>query len=490
MESNQSSSLGLNKGEKSFAGPFAVITSLFFMWGFITAMNDILIPYLKRMFELDRFQSMFVQSAFFGAYFIGSVIYYMLSLKGRDPITRIGYKNGIIIGLLISAFGCIIFYPAAQFKSYGLFLTGLFLLGLGFTLLQIAANPYVAILGKSETASSRLNLAQAFNSFGTTIAPILGGYLVFHYFAIWGEPLLNQLGNPILTDAGRPISANGVQIPYLIFAGIFLLLGLLIKFSYLPRFASDEGIEGGSGALKYQHLVLGMVAIFMYVGGEVSIGSVIINYINEMVGYPEMVAKSYLAFYWGGAMIGRFLGAISLSDMTDKLRKIILMLIVSVAGFLVIYVAVVLESETSFGLENVYPFLFFLVLNLIGFQIGKSLPHRTLMIFAFINIILLAVTILNGGLTAIWCVIAIGLFNSIMWSNIFTLAIRGLGKYTSQGSSLLVMAILGGALIPPIQGAVADMFGGYHYSFFIPMICYAYLAFYGWKGYKIKKIEN
>ena len=474
----------------NYVSALIALTTLFFMWGFITSMNDILIPYLKRMFELSRAESLLVQTAFFSAYFIGSLIYYLISSRYKDPIAQIGYKNGLLWGLLLSAIGCVTFYPAAAFTSYGLFLTALFIVGFGFTFLQIAANPYVAILGRPETASSRLNLSQAFNSLGTTIAPILGGYLVFHYFALMGEPLLNAEGNPILSDAGRPISANGVQIPYLIFAGIFLLLAIIIKLTNLPKFTHGEEIEKGAGALKYRHLVLGMLAIFMYTGGEVTIGSVIINYINEMVGYPEMIAKSYLAFYWGGAMIGRFLGAISLSGMQNQAKKFGIMVGVAILSFLFIYFAVILESESPFAFSNTYPFILFLVINLIGFQIGKSLAARTLLIFALINLALLAVTIATDGMTAIWCVIGIGLFNSIMWSNIFTLAIRDLGKYTSQGSSLLIMAILGAALVPPIQGAVADAFGGYHYSFFVPMFCYLYLAFYGWKGYKVKKITE
>jgi len=479
-----------NVGKPNYIPALISLTTLFFMWGFITSMNDILIPYLKKMFDLTRAGSLLVQTAFFGAYFIGSFIYFMISKNWKDPIEKIGYKNGLLIGLFLSALGCLVFYPAAAVKSYGIFLAALFIVGFGFTLLQIAANPYVAILGRPETASSRLNLSQAFNSLGTTIAPILGGYLVFHYFALMGSPLLNQMGEPILTDAGRPISANGVQIPYLIFAGIFLVLALIIKLTNLPRFTNEDEIESGAGALRYRHLVLGMVAIFMYVGGEVAIGSVIINYINEMVGYPEMVGKSYLAFYWGGAMIGRFLGAVSLSGMQNQTRKLGIMIGIAVLSFLLIYFAVVLESETTFAFSNTYPFILFLVINLVGFQIGKSLPARTLLIFALINIGLLFITIATDGMTAIWTVIAVGLFNSIMWSNIFTLAIKDLGKYTSQGSSLLVMAILGGALIPPIQGAVADSFGGYHYSFFVPMICYVYLAYYGWKGYEVKKISN
>jgi FHS family L-fucose permease-like MFS transporter len=459
------------------------------MWGFITCMNDILIPFLKKAFELDRTQSMLVQFSFFTAYFIGALVYFIISAKKGDPINKIGYKNGIMAGLFLSAIGCVLFYPAAHFRVYGLFLGALFVLALGFTLLQIAANPYVAILGRPETASSRLNLSQGFNSFGTTIAPIIGGYLVFHYFARWGQPLLNQEGLPILTDTGVPISAQGVQLPYLIFAGIFLVLALVIGFTRLPRIENPDGIEKGAGALKYRHLVLGIVAIFMYVGGEVSIGSVLINYMNESVGLPEMTAKSYLAFYWGGAMIGRFLGAISLSSMPEGTRKGLLMVGISFISFMIIYLAVYVESGFNFPFRDVLPFSIFLVLNLIAFRAGRSLAARTLMVFSFIVILLLIITLFSGGMFAIWTVIGIGLFNSIMWSNIFTLAIRDLGKYTSQGSSLLVMAILGGALIPLVQGAVADAFNGYHYSFFVPVFSYIYLAYYGWKGHIVKKIN-
>lgn len=476
-------------GKPSYVPALISLTALFFMWGFITSMNDILIPFFKKMFDLSNAGSMLVQFSFFIAYFVGSVVYFRISSTWRDPINKIGYKNGLILGLLISAVGCGLFYPAASAHSYFFFLTALFVVGIGFTLLQIAANPYVAILGSSETASSRLNLSQAFNSLGTTIAPILGGYLVFHYFALMGEPLLGPAGEEILTDAGRPISANGVQLPYLIFAGIFLLLAVIVAITKLPRFTSEEDIEKGAGALRYRHLVLGMVAIFMYVGGEVAIGSVIINYINQLVGYPEMIAKSYLAFYWGGAMIGRFLGAISLGSMKNGTVKMLLMLGVAILSYLLIFGAIALESTEPFPIEKTYPFLIFLVINLIGFRIGRSLPARTLLIFALINIVLLCITMLTDGLFAIWTVIGIGLFNSVMWSNIFTLAIRDLGKYTSQGSSLLVMMILGGALVPVVQGVVADWVGGYHYSFFVPMLCYVYLAYYGWKGYQVKKIS-
>ena len=475
--------------KRTYTSALIVLTSLFFMWGFITCMNDILIPFLKKMFELNRPQSMMIQFAFFTAYFVGSFVYFIVSARAGDPISKIGYKNGIILGLLISAFASVLFYPAAHYKIFGLFLAALFILALGFTLLQIAANPYVALLGPPETASSRLNLSQAFNSLGTTLAPILGGYLVFHYFAKLGDPLYNNMGQAVLTDGGEPLSALGVQLPYLIFAAIFVLLAVIIRFTNLPRFTNSSSIEKGAGALKHSHLVLGMIAIFMYVGAEVSIGSAFINYAGELVGFPEMEAKNFLAFYWGGAMIGRFLGAISLSNI-EKIKKYSLMLLTSVLTFFLIYGIIYLESGGSFEFKRVTPFIIFLILNYIGFIFGKSLPGRTLAIFAFVVIGLLVTTLVTNGLVAIWTIVGIGLFNSIMWSNIFTLAIKDLKENTAQGSSLLVMMILGGAIIPVLQGTVAESLNGYHYSFFIPIICYAYLMFYGWKGHISKTTSN
>ena len=446
---------------------------LFFMWGFITCMNDILIPYLKRVFELSYAQAFLVQFAFFGAYFIGSLIYFLISSVFGDPIQKIGYKNGIMAGLLVSSISCALFYPAAEYQIYGYFLSALFCLGLGFTLLQIAANPYVAILGPSNTASSRLNLAQGFNAFGTTIAPLIGGYLVFEYFA---------------NDAGE-LSAESVKTPYLVFAATFLLVAALIKFTKLPRINSDE-IESGFGALKYPYLVLGMLAIFFYVGGEVTVGSALINYIGleEVMGLKESEADIFLAFYWGGAMIGRFLGAASLSKKIDgKLFGVMIGLALAVFG--VVYFAALTKSNFTLSFGEIWPFLIFVALNLGAFLIGKSMPARTLGVFAGINIILLLITVSTNGAVAMWTVIGMGLFNSIMWSNIFTLAIDGLGKYTSQGSSLLVMAILGGALVPVLQGWIADT-SGLQISFLVPVFCYAYILFYGLKGYAIGKETN
>jgi FHS family L-fucose permease-like MFS transporter len=456
---------------KGYKSAFAVLTLLFFMWGFITCLNDILIPYLREVFELSYFEAMLIQFAFFGAYFIGSVIYFIISMIYGDPITKIGYKNGIIIGLVISAVGCVLFIPAAEFLMYGFFLGALFCLGIGLTMLQIAANPYAAILGSTETASSRLNLAQGFNSFGYTIAPVIGGYLIFSFFG--GEEV---------------IGADALRIPYLGLSVMFLLLAIVIKMTKLPVFAQEEKLLKGAGALQYRHLVLGMLAIFMYVGGEVTIGSLLVNFFGlpEIVGLGETEASTFLSFYWGGAMIGRFLGAISLGKIANN-KKFGYMTLTALAAFLVIYGVVYIN--TGISLAEVAPYLIFVVLNLLAFRLGKSKPARTLAIFSVIIMVLLVLVVVTTGKVAFWCVIAIGLFNSIMWSNVFTLAISGLGKHTSQGSSLLVMAILGGALVPLVQGALADSVG-VQASFAFPIICYAYLLYYGLKGYKPRTSEE
>ena len=456
----------LNKESKKNTIAFVIITGLFFMWGFMTVLNDILIPYLKGVFDLSHTQAMFIQFAFFGAYFIGSLIYFIISVNYGDPISKIGYKNGIIIGLLISATGSALFYPAAHFLMYGFFLSALFIMGLGFTLLQIAANPYVAILGSEKTASSRLNLSQGFNSLGTTIGPLIGGYLIFKYFV-----------------GGDISGADAVQVPYLFFTGIFVLLSVLIKISDLPRLTKDESIEKGLNVLTHKHLVFGIIAIFMYVGGEVSIGSILISFLglDNIAGLSASEASTYVSFYWGGLMIGRFMGAISLSKMKNITLKYLSMIGIPMIAFLVIL------YFNDFKTASIYSI--FLVINFVGFLIGKSLPNRTLFVFAFIAVILLITALLSNGVVAMWAVIGIGLFNSIMWSNIFTLAIGGLGKYTSQGSSLLVMAILGGALIPVCQGMMADAYG-VHLSFIVPIFCYLYIAFYGLKGYVQKSVKT
>ncbi len=479
MASIPSSNVAQSNGPTNYRKPFLTITFLFFMWGFITVMNDVLIPHLKEVFELSYFQAALIQFAFFGAFFIISLIYFIVSVSKGDPISKIGYKNGIIIGLILCGLGCCLFYPAAIFQRYGIFLSALFVLASGVTILQIAANPYAAILGKPETASSRLNLAQGFNSFGATLAPLVGALLLYKVFSN-GE-----------------ITVDSLKMPYLIYGGLFFLLALIIKFIKLPSFKNTETLEKGLHVLKFKHVVLGMIAIFVYVGGEVTIGSFLINFfkLDSIAGMDEAQGGVFLSYYWGGAMIGRFLGSIAMGSMTDKLRKYLLMACLSILSFMVIYLITgVQNNDGVFSLElipfaQIQFFIFFLVINYVAFLIGGSKPSRVLTLFASIVIILLGIMIVANGAVAFWSAIAIGAFNSILWSNIFTLAIKDLGKYTSQASSLLVMMIVGGAIIPIVQGAIADEIG-IQLSFIVPIFCYAYLIFYGLKGYQVKPIKN
>lgn len=444
---------------QTYRGPFAIMTILFFMWGFMTVWNDILIPRFKEAFTLNYFRAMLVQFAFFGAYTIGSLIYYIISAVKGDPINRIGYKNGVIIGLLIAAGGSALFYPAAVLVSYPFFLLALFIVGLGFAMLQIAANPYVTILGPEHTASSRLNLSQGFNSFGTTIGPIIGGWLIFTVFT---RPGLN--------------GADSVKIPYLCFAAVFVMLALFFKFIHLPNFTNVEQIGHGMGALKHPHTVLGMLAIFMYVGGEVAVGSAVINFLGspKVGGLAHEAASRYLAYYWGGLMIGRFMGAFALSAMRGWLKHALVLLVPAIA-----FVAILILSGTDHALH----YGLFLLILVGAFFLGEASAHRMLALFSGVIIVLLATGMLTTGATAQWTILAVGLFCSVMWSNIFSLAIEGLGPLKSQASSLLVMAVLGGAILPPLQGALADHLG-IQISFIVPMLAFAYVAFYGLYGYR------
>jgi FHS family L-fucose permease-like MFS transporter len=459
--------------EPSYTRPFVTITVLFFMWGFITVMNDVLIPFLKESFELSYFQAGLVQFAFFGAFFLVSLVYFGVSVIVRDPIGRLGYKSWIMISLLICGVGCWLFVPAARLGEYPLFLGALFVLASGVTVLQIAANPYAAILGKPENASSRLNLAQGVNSVGTTLAPIAGGLLLYKVFA-----------------GSEGVTVHSIQLPYLIYGGMFILLAVFVRLSTLPAFSTGEDAPQGGGALGHRHLRLGMVAIFLYVGAEVAVGSYLVSYAQSM-GYSGTEGSLFLAYYWGGAMIGRLLGAISLSDAVRGLRQQLLMAVVAAAitGLVYLVTAVRIEDGSismAFATpEQILPYLLIVGVNFAAFALGRSQPGRLLGVFSVFAIVMLCVASLGSGLVAFWAAIGVGLFNSIMWSNIFTLAIKDLGKDTAQGSSLLVMMIVGGAIVPPLMGHVADLVG-IRLAFLVPVSSYVYLAFYGFVGHEIR----
>jgi MFS transporter, FHS family, L-fucose permease len=469
----------------NYRGSFAIMTSLFFLWGFMTVFNDILIPRFKEAFTLTYFQAMLVQFAFFGAYFLGSLIYFLISITTGDPIAKLGYKSGVVIGLLISATGSALFWPAAVGMSYPLFLLSLFIVGLGFAMLQIAANPYVTILGPEKTASSRLNLAQGFNSIGTTIGPIIGGFLIYQYFAKTGAH-----------------GADSVKLPYLAFSIVFVVLAVIFFFIHLPHIGEGQ-IERGAGVLKYPHVILGVIAIFMYVGGEVSVGSAIINFLGQptVAGLTAVEASKYVSLYWGGLMIGRFMGAVELSEM-KKANKQIMLIAIPMLAYLLLWTAKscpmdALQNHSVGGIFSLWGesfranwAVFQLYLPFIGlcwvlFQFSKGLAGRTLTIFSLTVVAFLLTAILVGGKLAMWCVVAIGLFTSIGWSNTFSLALEGTGVLKSQVSSLLVMAILGGAILPPVQGFIADATKNLQLSFIVPLMAYVYVAFYGAIGHRI-----
>lgn len=448
--------------------PMLSVTILFFMWGFITSLNDILIPYLKSVYSLTHFEANIVQFAFFIAYFVGSLIFYLLSKKGKDTITLWGYKTTLVIGLGVSSIACCVFALSAYLEmGFGVFLMALFMLGLGLTFLQIAANPFVALIGNPATASSRLNLSQAFNSLGTTLGPAIGGYLIFKYFM-----------------DKNATSASGVILPYLFLSLLLLVLAIFIAFVKINIQAEEKQNEKHSRSIfSYPYVVLGALGIFFYVGAEVAVGSNIVSYLKESMQMPEALAAAYLSYYWGGAMIGRFLGSVSLSNMSSG-KKTASMVLLATAGFAVIYVINYLLHGLSFS--QVVVFLAFMIINFLGFHLVKGMPSRLLAIFALLNVVLICTAMLSSGTIAVWSLLAIGLFNSIMWSNVFTLAIDGLENRTAEASSILIMMILGGAVLPPLQGMLADAIG-IRFSFIVPMISYIYLLYYGLAGYKVGK---
>ena len=447
----------MNKSS-SYSSAFATLVILFFLWGFLTSLNDILVPHLKAAFDLKHWQAQLIQFFFFGAYFV-------MSIPSGYIIKKLGYQKGIILGLALMGLGCLLFYPASIVKIYAVFLSALFVLASGITILQVAANPYVAILGPSQTAASRLNLAQGFNSLGHTVAPLIGAWLILENVA--------------------EVSVETVQLPYLAIATALFLLSGIFFFVKLPAIEYEETEKKDFSLKSYPHLVLGAAAIFCYVGAEIAIGSFLVEYFKlpKVLGLDPKTAGSYVAFYWGGAMVGRFIGAISLSNIGK--RKSLAMLAVPLLAFCIV-LAVVNMNELDTSLA--YGFGVMLLLNYFAFFLGRSIPSRLLAVFALSAIILLVITMAFSGPIALWSILGVGLFNSIMWSNIFTLAIEDLKEHTSYGSSMLVMMIVGGAIIPVIQGLVADVEGiGVTYCFIVPLIAYAYLVFYGLKGYKANK---
>ncbi len=425
---------------KSYKTAFIFLTTLFFLWGFITVLVDSLVPRLKDVFEMSFAKTVLVQFAFFTAFFV-------VSVPAGKLLSKIGYKKGIVLGLTIMALGCLLFYPASSYRSFFVFLTGYFTLAGGITVLQVAANPYVALLGSENGASSRLNLSQAFNSLGTTIAPIVGALFLLSDTVKTSEEI-EQLSEVAKTEYYAAEAAT-VQTPFLFIAGFIGVLALVFSFIKLPKVMEESPKGGYLSLLNNKVMLLGALGIFVYVGAEVSIGSFLVNYFEDMKlatiisqhetmmniantiasvfnktfsnSDPKSLLGIFVIFYWGGAMIGRFIGA--------YLTKIIS-------------------------------------------------PGKVLGIFAILAMTMILISIATTGLISMWSILAVGLFNSIMFPTIFTLSLEGLGDLKAQASGLLCMAIVGGAIVPFIFGGLIDRFG-FKSAFILTLICYAYIWYFG-----------
>jgi FHS family L-fucose permease-like MFS transporter len=476
---------------------FATLISVFFFWGFVAASNDILIPVFKENLNLEQWQSQMISFAFYVAYTVGSILYFGLSKAfGGDILNRIGYKNGIALGLVISAVGTILFYPAAELSSFPLMITGLFIVGLGFSLQQTAANPLVISIGDPTKGSQRLSMAGGINNFGTTIGPLIVSFAIFG--AVAGSAKVDSL--------------DAVKIPYLILGAAFLIVAVIFKFSSLPNridttsetedHSNSDVIDDGllstksagasigmtkKSAIAYPQLWMGMIAIFLYVGVEVSTASNLPEFMRVHLGTATEDIAPYVSLFWASLMIGRWTGAVGAFNISDGFKGILRFLMPYIA-FGVFLVANQIANHDTSGL---YLYAFVIVVLIAADYLSKGNPARQLLLFSILGIAALIIGMLAVGMVSVYALISVGLFCSTLWPCIFTLAIAGLGKHTNQGSGFLIMMIMGGGFVSLLQGIVADdAILGIQYSYLIGVMCFAYLAFYGWKASSILRKQG
>ena len=442
---------------------FTLIT-VFFFWGFVAASNDILIPVFKKAFNLTQGESQLVSLAFYIAYTVGSLIYMGISLLLKeDIVNKIGYKNGLALGLVISALGTLLFYPAANTGSFPLMLSGLFTVALGFSLQQTVANPLAIALGPINTGSQRLTLAGGINNFGTTIGPLIVS------FAIFGSS----------TSSNTEMSIESVKIPYLILGVAFLIVAVLLKFSSLPDKpeaiveTESDLLNAKSSALKYPQLVLGMIAIFVYVGVEVSTASNLPAYMEKNLGFLTKDIAPYISLYWASLMIGRWAGAVEALSEKPSVQQILKFLL----PYLAFGVFLIVNAIAKHDLTPFYVYGLIIIVLIIADIVSKGNPARMLLIFSSLGILALLIGMSTNGITSVYAFTSVGLFCSTLWPCIFTLAISGLGKHTSQGSSFLIMMIMGGGIVSWLQGFVADN-TNIHFSYIVGVICFSYLVFF------------
>ncbi|MDB5134634.1 MAG: sugar transporter [Mucilaginibacter sp.] len=514
---------------KNYGSALYTLITAFFFWGFVASSNGIFIPFCKAHFHLTQFESQLIDYTFYGGYFIGSLILYFASqITKVDIMNKIGYKNGIIIGLFISAIGALLMIPAVNADSFVFILMAYFIIPLGFSLQQTAANPFVVALGTPQTGANRLNLAGGVNNFGTLLGPVIISVVLF--------------GSVSKAVSGADVKITSVDNLYYILAGLFVALAIFFWVSKLPKITNDEKIESskktylpfvimfiafclviptlsiythiqqsyfvyasvgiilitlitslktaakkkeGWGAMQYPQLIYGMIAIFTYVGVEATIQSNLGALLKtpEFGGFNVSELAPYISLYWGSLMIGRWTGAIGVFNLTKTTKNILTI----VVPFVAFGVVLLVNSLRGQDVSNLYIYALCVAVLIIGFFTGQQKPVRTLTIFGILGVITIVIGLLTTGRVGLFALISGGLCCSIMWPSIFALAIAGLGKYTGQGSSFLIMMILGGSIIPPLQGVLADT-SGIHLSYIIPVIGFAYLAFFAWKaGFELKK---
>jgi FHS family L-fucose permease-like MFS transporter len=461
---------------------FGTLITVFFFWGFVAASNDILIPVFKKAFDLTQGQSQLVSVAFYVAYTVGSLIYFAISkFIGSDLLNKIGYKNGIAIGLIISALGTLLFYPAANNASFTLMISGLFIVGLGFSLQQIAANPLAIVMGDPKTSSQRLIMAGGVNNFGTTIGPLLVS------FAIFGS----------VSNGSSVASIESVKTPYLILGLAFLVVAVFFKFSSVPNkidleeVAKEEATENKElimnkkSAFHYPQLIMGMIAIFVYVGVEVSTASNLPAYLEKYLSVPTEKVAPYISLYWASLMIGRWTGAVGAFDVSAGAKKILSFFM----PYLAFGVFLLVNTIANHDVSSFYIYAVVIAVMIVCDILSKGNPVRMLLIFSSAGILALCVGMFSSGIISAYAFMSVGLFCSTLWPCIFTIAVAGLGKHTNEGSSLLIMMIMGGGIVSWAQGELADKIG-IQFSYITGVICFAYLMFYAIKAKSILKSQG
>jgi FHS family L-fucose permease-like MFS transporter len=462
--------------KKTNFGAFGTLITIFFFWGFVAASNDILIPVFKKALSLSQFESQLISLAFYISYTIGSLLYFCISsLLKRDILNVIGYRNGLALGLIISAIGTLLFIPASNNASFPLLISGLFTVGLGFSLQQIAANPLAIKMGDPAKGNMRLSLAGGINNIGSTLGPVIVSFSIFGGLSS-GETTLNL---------------QAVQTPYLYLGLAFLIAAIyFFKFSSVPdRMTEDSEIKGGNimATLKYPQVLLGMIAIFVYVGVEVSTASNLPEFMKQKLGTEESAVAPFVSLFWASLMIGRWTSAAGAFNMKESTKMKLSLLLPFVAFGIFAFVNMIGGQDMSIF----YPYLLIVIVLAVADAICEGNPVKQILLYSALGILALIVGIFSSGMTSVFAFISVGLFCSTLWPCIFTLGIAGLGEKTNTASSLLIMMIMGGGFISTAQGALAsnDLLGIQH-SYWVGVLCFAYLFFFAWSVNKQLKKQG